>query len=174
VTARQPSTSVGREREARRAERPPTREVIVHGPGEGLLLPGPEGITLKATGEQTGGSIGLFEATSAVGFGPPRHIHYDSDELFYVLAGQFLILIGERTITAPPGSFVFIPRGTVHAPKVVGTEAGKLIGAFTPGGQERAFEEFARLMPADGGAPDPDAAQAIARKYNSEFVGPPL
>jgi len=157
-------------------ERHTAPEAIVLGPGEGRVLPGPEGITLKATGTQTGGSIGFFEATTPPGFGPPRHIHHRSDELFYILAGEFQFLVGERLFHATPGTFVFIPRGTVHAPKVVGNEPGRVISAFVPGGEERAFEEFAHLMPAPGSSPAPpeEQLQAVARKYDSEFVGPPL
>ena len=147
--------------------------VIVLGPGEGRVIPGSGGLTLKASGEETGGAIGFGEATSPAGFSAPRHIHHSNDELFYVLAGEFQFLVGERVVSAPPGTFVFIPRGTVHAPKVVGTEPGKVLFAYIPGGQERSFEEFARLA-AQGSSPDPAAAQAIAAKYDSEFVGPPL
>jgi len=136
-------------------------EDIIRGPGEGQTIPGPLGITLKATGEQTAGSIGFLEATTPRA-GPPRHIHYGCDELFYVVEGQFLFLVGERQVSAPPGTFVFIPQGTVHAAKVIGTELGKVLAAFIPGGQERAFEEFGQL-PAD----------VVAEKYDSEFVGPP-
>lgn len=142
--------------------------------GEGRRLPGPEGITLKATGDETGGSIGFFEATSPPGFGPPRHIHHSHDELFYVLEGQFLFAVGDRQITATAGTFVFIPRGTVHAPKVVGTEPGRVLSAFIPGGAEGAFQEFSNLVPGPDGVPDADQMQAIAEKYDSEFVGPPL
>jgi mannose-6-phosphate isomerase-like protein (cupin superfamily) len=149
-------------------------ESIVRGPGEGHAIPGSEGITLKATAAETGGAIGFFEALSPPGFAAPRHIHHSSDELFYVLAGEFLFLVGERLVRAVPGTFVFIPRGTIHAPKVVGTEAGKVLSAFIPGGQEQAFGEFAQALPAGGGVPDLDVLQAIARKYDSEFVGPPL
>ncbi len=151
--------------------------VIVRGPGEGHIIPGPEGLTLRATGEETGGAIGFFEATSAPGFGPPRHVHHTSDELFYVLAGEFRFLLGERVVRAPAGSFVFIPRGTVHAPKVVGPEPGRVLSAFIPGGPEGAFEAFARAAEsaaAAGASPDTEAAQAIARKFDSQFVGPPL
>jgi quercetin dioxygenase-like cupin family protein len=151
-------------------------KVIVRGPGDGYVIPGPEGVTLKAIGEETGGSIGVFEATTPAGFGPPRHIHYTSDELFYVLSGEFEFLLGDRVLRAGPGTFVFIPRGTVHAPKVVGPAAGKVLAAFVPGGQEHAFEEFARLAAEQGAEAvlDPDQAQAVATKYHSEFVGPPL
>ena len=155
---------------------PSTARTIILGPGEGRLLPGPEGITLKATGAVTGGALGFMEATSPPGFGPPRHVHHSHDELFYVLSGEFRFLIGEEIVDAPAGTFVFIPRGTVHAPKVIGDEPGRVLSAFTPGGAEGAFEEFARLAASHGDISELDAEQlqAIAAKYDSEFVGPPL
>ena len=161
---------------AARGERATTPGVIVLGPGEGHTIPGSDVITLKATGEQTGGSIGFLEATTRPGAGPPRHIHHRADELFYVLEGHFQFLAGERLVDAPPGTFVFVPRGTVHAAKNVGTEPGRVLAAFIPGGQELAFEEFARLAPAQGEDPEQIAARirAVAEKYESEFVGPPL
>ena len=149
---------------------------IVLGPGEGRVIPGPEGLTVKASGEDTRGAIGVLEGTTPAGFGPPRHIHHHSDELFYVLEGEFQFLVGEQLIQASAGSFVFIPRGTVHAPKVVGPGAGRTVVAFVPGGEERAFDEFAALAAAQQGALDfsSDQAQSIAREYGAEFVGPPL
>ena len=136
--------------------------MIVH-PGEGQALPGPETIVLKLTGEETGGSIGLLEGTSLPGVGPPRHLHRSCDVLFYVLEGEVLFLVGERQVTAQSGTLVFVPRGTVHASKVIGNVPARVLAAYVPGGQEGAFEEFRRL-PAD----------VVAEKYDSEFVGPPL
>ena len=54
------------------------RKQEANAPGEGIILGSGEGrtiagITLKATGEETGGSIGFIEATSPPGDGPPRH-----------------------------------------------------------------------------------------------------
>jgi mannose-6-phosphate isomerase-like protein (cupin superfamily) len=136
--------------------------VVVH-PGEGQALPGPESIILKLTGDDTGGSIGLLEGKSLPGVGPPRHLHRSCDELFYVLEGKVLFLVGDREVIGQPGTLIFIPRGTVHASKVIGNEPARVLAAYVPGGQERAFEEFRRL-PAD----------VVAEKYDSEFVGPPL
>lgn len=149
---------------------------IVLGPGEGHRIPGPEGLTVKATGQATNGSIGFLEATSAPGFGAPRHIHYDCDEVFYVLGGEFEFLLGEQVVTGRPGSFVFVPRGTVHEPRVVGPAPGRVLIAFVPGGQEAAFHEFAELAGSLGEHPDPmdERFRAIAAKYRSEIVGPPL
>lgn len=159
---------------------------IVTGPGEGRTIPGTDAITLIATGEQTGGSIGVFEASSPPGDGPPRHVHYSCDELFYVLEGEFLFLVGERQGSGSPGTYVFIPRGTVHAYKVIGTERGKLLTAYAPGGLERAFEEFSQLRTEQEEDANRNAGRGrtaaalnekyaeINEKYDSEFVGPPL
>ncbi|HKY65187.1 MAG TPA: cupin domain-containing protein [Acidimicrobiales bacterium] len=149
---------------------------IVRGPGEGRVIPGPEGLTVKAAGDETGGSIGILEATTPPGFGPPRHVHHANDELFYVLEGTFAFLLGDQVVQAGPGSLVFVPRGTVHAPLVVGPGPGRVLLAFVPGGAERAFDEFAALAAELGGHPDPDdpRVRAINDRYDSVFVGPPL
>ena len=164
---------------AGQAERGAASGGIILGPGEGRTIPGTGTMTLKATGEQTGGSIGFLEATSSPGTGPPRHIHRSCDELFYVLEGEFLFLVGERQVGAPPGTFVFIPRGTVHAAKVIGGEPGKVLAAYVPGGLERSFEEFAQARAEQGededrGTGRGKTAEEINEKYDSEFVGPPL
>ncbi len=137
------------------------------------------GVTLKATSEETGGSIGFLEATTPAGAGPPRHVHYGCDELFYVLEGQFLFLVGERQVSALPGTFVFIPRGTVHAAKGIGTEPCKVLAAYIPGGLERPFEEFAHLRTEQGEGENRNTGRGmtlaeINENYDSEFVGPPL
>jgi hypothetical protein len=51
----------------------------------------------------------------------------------------------------------------VHAAKVIGSEPGKVLAAYIPGGQERSFEEYGQLP-----------AEFVYEKYDSEFVGPPL
>ena len=158
---------------------------LIVGPGEGRTIRGTDAITLIATAEQTGGSIGLLEDVSSPGDGPPRHVHYGSDELFYVLEGEFVFLLGERQESVSAGTYVFAPRGTVHAFKVVGTERGRLLSAFVPGGPEGAFEEFVKLRP-EGEEVNRSARRSrttaqinelfaeINEKYDSEAVGPPL
>ena len=169
---------------ARQGERGAASRGIVIGPGEGRTIPGTNAITLIATAEQTGDSIGVFEDTSP-GDGPPRHVHYGSDELFYVLEGECLIQVGERQESVSAGTYVFVPRGTLHAYKVIGTERGKVLSAFIPGGSERAFEEFVELRP-EGEEMNQSVCRSrsveqmnkmfaeINEKYDSEFVGPPL
>jgi hypothetical protein len=52
-------------------ERGTASEGIILGPGEGRTIPGTDAMTLKATGEETGGSIGFLEATNPQGPGHP-------------------------------------------------------------------------------------------------------
>jgi hypothetical protein len=77
------------------------------------------------------------------------------------------------------GAYIFVPRGTVHAYKVVGTERGRLLMAFIPGGPERLAEEFVKLSTEGEGMNRSMAEQnkmfaELNEKYNSEVVGPPL
>ena len=45
--------------------------------------------------------------------GPGAHSHPE-DDVFYVLEGTMSLLVGERWIDAPAGSFVLVPGGVTH------------------------------------------------------------
>ena len=49
------------------------------------------------------------------------------------MVGEFLFLVGECQVSGLPGTFVYVPRNTVHAAKVIGTEPGKVLAAYIPG-----------------------------------------
>ncbi len=128
----------------------------------------------KAVGEQTGGAYGLVETiVTASSAGPPPHVHGGEDEAFYVLEGEVTVLIGERTMTAMPGSFAFVPRGTVHTFSNRGTRDARLLLIISPAGFEHAFAEMAEVAPSADQPPDMGRLLAIADKYNLEIVGPP-
>ena len=131
------------------------------GPGEGKALPVPRHL-IKATKEDTGGAYSLLEVVIA-GDGPPQHIHKAEEEAFYVLEGEVNIKIGEQTIRGTVGSFVLIPRGTVHTFWNAGPTHAKLLAIFSPPGFEQFFFD-------DVGDEEID----VAEKYNLEVVGPPL
>ena len=67
-------------------------------PGGGSILsmaPG-RSAALKLLGGETGDSIMLFEETAPVGTDTTFHLHCDSDEVAYVLSGEFTFKIGEE------------------------------------------------------------------------------
>jgi len=71
-------------------------------------------MTIKATAESTGGAYGLVESWIPAGSSPPLHIHRREDEAFWVMEGTVTFRAGDETITASPGSFVFLPRDLPH------------------------------------------------------------
>jgi quercetin 2,3-dioxygenase len=121
---------------------------------------------LLATAEQTGGSLGMFRQTIAPKSGPPTHIHQTEDEFFYLVSGDFKVKVGERIMSAPAQSVIFVPRGTPHAFANVGTEAGVLLAGVTPGGFEKLFEERQGV--------DAETNRALMKAHKMEVVGPPL
>ena len=121
---------------------------------------------LVATREQTGGALGLFRQTIAPKSGPPAHIHRAEDEFFYVVSGEFNFKLGDRIVSAPARSIVFVPRGTAHTFQNVGTEPGVLLVGVTPGGFEKMFEERQGV--------DMETNRTLMKMHNMEAVGPPL
>src|SRR4051794_26646617 len=121
---------------------------------------------LLATGEQTGGALGLFRQTIAPGSGPPTHLHGMEAEFAYVVSGQFNFKLGERVVSVPPGSFIFIPRKTPHTFKNVGTEPGVLLFGVTPGGLEMMFAERQGV--------DAETNRKLMQTHHVEVAGPPL
>jgi hypothetical protein len=84
---------------------------------------------------------------------------------------------GGETIRAGAGSFVHIPRGTMHTFKNVGTTPARFLGTVVPGGFEKFFLEVGE--PATNGSPPPQSPPdverlvATAAKYNCEIPPPP-
>ena len=71
---------------------------FVAGPGVGKPLDlGDMRMSLKASAQQTHGALSLFATEDMPGFAPPPHFHTDTAEAFYVLEGEYEIVIGGKT-----------------------------------------------------------------------------
>ena len=147
-------------------------------PGEGRAVHmSGDTYTFKAVGETTDGLFVLFEAIIPPGGGPPAHIHLRESEYYYVLEGEVEITAAEGTFLAGVGTFVNIPKGTLHRFMNVSTEPAKMLLGFTPAGVEGFFFEVGRPA-TPGSAPTPmDAAErervgSSAPKYGMEFPPP--
>ena len=46
------------------------------------------------------------------GGGPPAHIHTREEEAFYVIRAEVVFLVGDERVTAGPGTFLNVPKGT--------------------------------------------------------------
>ena len=81
--------------------------------------------------------------------------------------------MGEQTVIARTGSFILIPRGTVHSLHNAGTTPARLLVVISPGGMERMYGEIGRILSARERSPDRSAIQSIREKYRTEDVGEP-
>lgn len=152
------------------------RQGIVVQPGQGLVAnysPG-RSIVLKLRCDETDGSIMMFEATAPAGTGSTLHLHHDSDEVAYVLGGEFTFLIGDDVTVGGPGTCAFMPRGLRHAWKSTGTQAGRVLFLYTPAGAGGLIEEQQRTGSNFSSMTDTERA-AVLQRYGWTLLGvPPL
>lgn len=134
-------------------------------------------MTVKAGRAQTGGAFTLLDFAAPRGFGPPRHVHHDEDEAFFVLEGSMRVECGSQQWEALPGSLVFLPRGIPHAFVVTSPQSVIGLQLTSPAG----FEDFIAEVgtPAGEGLPAPappdvERLAAAAVRHGNEIIGPPL
>jgi quercetin dioxygenase-like cupin family protein len=158
------------------------RRTFAHEPGEGeawwwfgVLA------TIKATAEQTDGRYALVEILAPDGYGSVLHVHHFEDEGFYILEGEMTFYVGEQTIKARPGSYLFGPKDVPHA-FTVDSGPAKLLFVFSPAGLEAGIREMGEparsLTVPPQPEEEPDEAEmermaAIGARYGAEILGPP-
>jgi quercetin dioxygenase-like cupin family protein len=147
---------------------------IVVQPGEGPvwnMSPG-RSAALKLLNAETAQSVMAFEETAPAGTDTTFHLHYDSDELIYVLSGEFTFKIDDQVTVGRPGTCAFIPRGVAHAWRNSGAEPGRALFLYTPGGAGRMFEEARRLQ-RPLSSMDEHEIDALFSRFGWENVGLP-
>ena len=146
---------------------------VVVQPGHGPvwnMSPG-RSAALKLQNAETAESVMAFEETAPAGTDTTFHLHYDSDELVYVLSGEFTFKIGDQVTAGGSGTCAFIPRGVAHAWKNTGAEPGRALFLYTPGGAGRMFEEARRLQRSLSSMDGRESAEFFKR-FGWETVGP--
>jgi quercetin dioxygenase-like cupin family protein len=168
---------------------------------DGLVLPAGAGrliqngaMTVKIGAEHTD-KWSVFETTVAPGFDVGAHLHRDSEELFYILAGELDLLAFEPTSRASrdwttwhsasgaavtrggPGSLMYVPAGCPHAFSNPGSMPARMLFLVTPAGHERYLAELGALVAAADGAPDQaaplqEAIIALRARWDIEQLTP--
>jgi mannose-6-phosphate isomerase-like protein (cupin superfamily) len=145
-------------------------EAFVLAPGEGRKIDlGAFGMTVKAGRDETDGLFSLLEAEEPPGFGPPLHIHHDAAEAFYVLEGEYVMFLDDRTVSCPAGSFTFIPAGMRHGFKV-GAAPSRKLNFYFPAAMIGYFEDLSTAL--RDGEVEESLLDDIACRHSMEVVGP--
>ncbi|MGH2354238.1 MAG: cupin domain-containing protein [Chloroflexota bacterium] len=143
--------------------------VVVPEAGDVARLLSGVGVHFKVDGNATGGAFEVVEHPLDPGAFAWPHTHSHEDECSYVLEGELGVLLGERTITAGPGTWVFKPRGLTHAFWNAGPGRVRFLEIISPAGFGNFFRELAALAQAKNGQPDGRQMDALASKYGLAF-----
>ncbi|PGS56378.1 quercetin 2,3-dioxygenase [Bacillus sp. AFS041924] len=97
--------------------------------------------SILVSGEDTNGAFCVLHCNGKKDGGPPLHMHELEDETFYVLEGEITFFIGDQTILAKAGDYVFAPRGIPHTFKVRSKDTQFIVTAYPSG-----FDEFVKEL----------------------------
>jgi len=138
---------------------------------EELMIWGIIPLQIKVSGKDTDGSFFAFEHVKMSKGGPPRHFHYEQDEWFYAMEGEFAFEVGNEKFVLRPGDSLFAPRMIPHVWAYVGDMPGTLLLAIQPAGS---LEEFFMKSCAMTRPPTPQEAEQLFAAHGMKIVGPPL
>ncbi len=127
----------------------------------------------KVSTTDTDGAVYVFESTRVKEGGPSFHLHYEQDEFWYILKGEFLFKVGDETFTAKAGDTVFGPRNVPHAFAKVGKGEARLLMFFQPAGKmEEMFKKISEG--ATKNITTDEGKDKFFQEYGLKRVGPPL
>ena len=157
-----------------------SKTAIIRADGEGdAVWFNSDLFTFKATADETGQALTLFEELSQRGKVTPLHVHPDADETFCVIDGEILVHVDGTDRLVERGGVAFVPRGLPHAVMVT-SETARLLTIVTPG--YRALESFfrevgevatQRTLPPSAPLPMEKLRAAAARHGSVVILGPP-
>ena len=145
------------------------REATIKGPDDGeMFYAGGDRYRFLAEVGDTDSTYGLIEAIVPPGGGPPPHSHSREEEGFYVVEGEVTVQVNGREVVAGPGSFVNMPKGSVHSFRNNTHATAKMLILLAPGGMEQMFRETGTVA-TDAGAPIPPLGDAERERMKAAF-----
>ena len=146
-------------------------------PVEETIVVGPLDIRFLLTGENSSGSIAVFEMTvpASDGLPAPPHSHDDYEETAYGLSGVLTVTVEGKTFEVSPGQAACVPRGAVHSFCNNTAQDAKVLCIITPAaiGPEYFREIGAVLKDAAGGPPDRAMMVEIMHRHGLKPAVPP-
>ena len=136
-------------------------------PGSGKILKF-LGVTHKLTNPQTGGAFYLCEAVFEPESRSPLHIHHYEDEVIHVLEGAIDIRLDGKTLHAPAGGIVHLPKNIPHALQNPLKTLLRIMVYAIPGGLENYFDEVESAL--QNGTLDNETHTKISMKYGLEWL----
>ncbi len=135
------------------------------------------GIRFLITGEDSNGSVSVFEVRVPVGqkLAAPAHMNDAYEEVLYGIEGTLTWTVDGTPIEVGPGQALCIPRGAVHRFDNLGKEDVKQLAVLSPAIMGPAyFREAAEVIEAAaGGPPDRAKMMEVFRRHGMTLAAPP-
>lgn len=145
-------------------------------PSEETIRIGPLGIRFLLTGDDTNGSVSVFEVTVPAGqkLAAPAHKNDAYEETLYGIEGVLTWTVDGKAIEVGPGQAVCIPRGAVHRFDNFGTEDAKQLSIVSPAIMSPAYFREARevVHAAAGGPPNVAKMVEVFRRHGMTIAAP--
>jgi quercetin dioxygenase-like cupin family protein len=131
-------------------------------------------VEIKATAADTAGQFTIVEVTCPPGLEAPLHVHHREDEAFWILDGEVTLCVGDETIQAGPGDYVFGPRDVPHR-YTVGDSGCRMLFICAPAGFEELVRDMSeqaasRSIPPQADPPDMQWVRTIAKRHGCDLL----
>jgi mannose-6-phosphate isomerase-like protein (cupin superfamily) len=145
-----------------------------------LDSPSDSGFATTSWGEQarprlraaeTEGRLAVLFYRAPAGFGPPRHLHRQDDEILLIEQGAIALWTPHECRTAGPGDVVMLPKVMPHTWRAYGDDPIRFQVTVTPGEFETFFE---RIVERNLTLADQAELVQVASAAGMDIVGPPL
>lgn len=128
------------------------------------------------SGEETNGNYAVIEMLVPPNGGPPPHSHPETQEMFYVVQGQFEFKTETGKQIVDEGGFINIPfGGAIHCFKNSSEKVGRLLCTVVPSGLENYFKEIGQptalgqFLPIPEHTPEREALiKQVDKKYGQQ------
>ncbi len=146
-------------------------------PSEENIKIGPLRIRFLLTGDDSNGSVSLFEVFVPFGqkLAAPAHKNDSYEEILYGIEGVLTWTVDGTPIEVGPGQALCIPRGAVHRFDNLCSQDVRQLAVITPAIMGPAyFREAAEVLGASaGGPPDREKMIEVFRRHGMTVTDPP-
>lgn len=122
----------------------------------------------------------VMELIVPPGGSPPRHVHQELHDAFFVLDGEVVVSVGEETAVARPGTYAVVPVGSDHTFRVTSPNPARILLVHDD-------DSFLRMVQAGGTRADEhrlpspgesnlemERLRQLVEEHDSRVVGPSL
>ncbi len=146
-------------------------------PSQETIEIGPLRIRVLLTGDDSNGSVSVFEVFVPAGqkLAAPAHKNNAYEEVLYGIEGALTWTVDGTPVEVGPGQALCIPRGAVHRFDNLSGVDAKQLCVITPAIMGPAyFREAAEVIgAAAGGPPDREKMAEVFRRHGMTLAGPP-